>query len=363
MKTYRQLYHKITSWDNLLMAAKNATRGRQFNAPVAGFNFRLERELLKLQQELEDMSYQPGPYTTFRIHDPKARMISAAPFRDRVVHHALCNVIEPVFEKTFIFDSFANRKGKGAQRAIERYQYYARKYQYVLKCDVRKFFPSLDHSILKAAFRWKIQCPETLWLSDLILDNSNLQESVTDVLRPLGLPDHDRRGLPIGNLTSQFWANVYMNRFDHFVKETLQVPGYIRYVDDFVLFSKDKVQLAHLLEEIKAYLATLRLVLHPTKTHIHHTKSGVPFLGYRVWPDYRIAKKERVRRFRRHISLVLMQKPTNYQLLEQALNSWLGHIRFGQAGRLEYQVFWGLRDKGVNVLVHPRGSWRVLMGN
>jgi retron-type reverse transcriptase len=360
MKTYRQLYAKIVTWENLLQASRNATQGRRFNAPVSGFNFRLESELLQLQQELADMAYRPGPYTTFMIFDPKARMISAAPFRDRVVHHALCHIMEPVFERTFIFNSYANRKGKGAHRAIERYQYYARKYRYVLKCDVRKFFPSLDHEILKSAFRWKIQCPKTLWLSDLILDNSNPQESVNDILKPLCLPDHCRRGLPIGNLTSQFWANVYMNRFDHFVNETLQVPGYIRYVDDFVIFSNDKSQLASYLEEVKSYLASLRLVLHPTKTHIHHTGKGVPFLGYRVWPAYRIAKKERVRRFKRHLTAQIHQMPTDYQSLEHALNSWLGHIRFGQARRLEYEVFWKLRSKGVNVLTHPKGSWRVL---
>ncbi len=288
------------------------------------------------------------------VYDPKKRMISAAPFRDRVIHHALCNVMGPVFEKTFLHDSYANRLGKGTHRAIERYQHYARRYRYVLKCDIRKFFPSLDHEILKREIRWKIQCADTLWLADLILDNSNEQEAVADL-------SFSRRGLPIGNLTSQFWANVYLNRFDHFVKEDLGAAGYVRYVDDFVLFSDDKLALALQREQITEYLAAeLRLVPHPDKTHIHRTAAGVPFLGFRVWPRYRVAKKERTRRFERHLRKHLEAKHLDKESLEQGLNSWLGHVRFGQHERLEYRVFWGLRESGVNVLQHPRGSWRVL---
>jgi retron-type reverse transcriptase len=355
MKTYSNLFGKITEWDNLLLAARKATLGRRFEASVARFNFRLESELLCLQQELKTKTYQPGSYTTFMVYDPKARMISAAPFRDRVVHHALCNVIEPIFEKTFVHDSFANRRGKGTHKAIERYQHYARRYRYVLKSDLRKFFPSLDHEILKQEFRWKISCPETLWLADLIVDNSNEQEPV-----PFLSADGRRRGLPIGNLTSQFWANVYLNKFDHFVKEELCAAGYVRYVDDFVLFSDDKNVLAQYQLDITERLSALRLVPHPDKTHIHRTAAGVPFLGFRVWPEYRVAKKERVRRFERHLRQQRSDKPVDTESLEQGLNSWLGHIRFGQSRRIEYRVFWHLRHTGVNVLTHPRGSWRVL---
>ena len=289
------------------------------------------------------------------VYDPKERMISAAPFRDRVVHHALCNVIEPIFEKTFVHDSFANRKGKGTHRAIKRYQHYARCYRYVLKSDIRKFFPSLDHEILKREFRWKIRCTDTLWLADLIVDNSNEQEPA-----PFLPADGRRRGLPIGNLTSQFWANVYLNRFDHFVKEELGAVGYVRYVDDFVLFSDDKRELAAYQRKITERLLELHLVPHPDKTHIHRTETGVPFLGFRVWRQHRVVKKDRVRRFERHLRNQLANKPLDTEQIEQGLNSWLGHVRFGQSRRLEYRVFWDLREAGVNVLTHPRGSWRVL---
>ena len=241
MKTYKNLYKNIITFDNLLSAVKKSSKGRKYNADVAAFHFQLEKELLQLEEELKTKTYQPGDYRTFNIHDPKERMISAAPYRDRIVHHALCNIIEPIFEKTFIFDSFANREGKGTHKAIERYQEFAKKHEYALKCDIRKFFPSLDLEILKQEIRWKIQCPDTLWLIDLIINNSNPQEehALYFLNDDLFTPSQRRRGLPIGNLTSQFWANVYMNRFDHFVKEKLKVP-YIRYVDDFVLFSSDK---------------------------------------------------------------------------------------------------------------------------
>lgn len=343
----------------MLDAFYGAAKGKRNTTAVAVFEFNLSHELLRLQGELQSRTYQPGPYTTFMIHDPKERMISAAPFRDRVIHHALCAVIEPIFERTFIHDSYANRKGKGTHRAIERYQHYARRYRYVLKCDIKKFFPSLDHAVLKRELRWKIACPATLWLCDLIIDNSNEQASGADFE---GVQHFfNRRGLPIGNLTSQFWANVYLNRFDHFVKETLAAPGYVRYVDDFVLFSDRKEELHRWKEKIEKYLIVhLRLKPHPDKTHVHRTERGVPFLGFRVWPQYRVAMKERVRRFERHLRNLLVAQPFEGESLEQGLNSWLGHVRFGQSKRLEYRVFWNIRDAGVNVLKHPRHSWRVL---
>ncbi len=366
MKTYRHLYHEVWDWDNLIGAFQAAVRGKKYTAAMARFEFRLEENLLLLQQALREKTYRPGRYKTFYIRDPKKRMISAAPFRDRVVHHALCRVIEPLFERSFIYDSYANRRGKGTQRAIIRYQQYAWKYPYVLKCDIRKFFPSLDHAILKEEIRWKIQCPDTLWLVDQIIDGSNPQEP-HEIYFPgddLFTPFHRRKGLPIGNLTSQFWANVYLNRFDHFIKEELQVPGYIRYVDDFVLFGEDKGKLWAWKRHLERYLAEkLRLIVHPRKTHIHQVNRGVPFLGFRVFPEYRQILKRNARRHRRFRNKKLKafragKMDTNH--LEASLNSWLGHIRFGQSQRLEYHTFWEIKKKGVSLFRHPCASWRLL---
>ncbi|MCO6478925.1 MAG: hypothetical protein J5I94_19990 [Phaeodactylibacter sp.] len=365
MKTYNNLYPQITSFDNLLLAAKNARKGRRFQKNVAAFDFQLERNLLQLQEELQSKAYQPGEYHSFMIYDPKERMISAAPYRDRVVHHALMNITGPIFERTFIYDSYANRVGKGTHAAIRRFQEYACRFPYVLKCDIRKFFPSIDHELLKEEIRWKVRCPETLWLIDRIIDNSNPQEEHLAYFPgdDLFTPHERRHGLPIGNLTSQWWVNLYLNRFDHFVKEELQVPGYIRYVDDFVLFGQEKAQLRIWAKEIGDYLAGLRLLLHPNKTQIYRVEDGVPFLGFRVFPRYRLVGKQNIRRYRRFLRKKMKMRKEGRlspERLELALNSWLGHIRFGQSQRLEYQVFWYLRSHGVNLFKHPSGSWRVL---
>ena len=365
MKTYKNLYNSIYAFDNLLLAAKNAQKGKRFQDNVATFNFNLEKEILQLQTELQTQTYQPGNYTTFWITDPKKRMISAAPYRDRVVHHALCHITAPLFEKTFIFDSYANRKGKGTHAAIERYQHFAKQYKYVLKSDIQKFFPSIDHDILKAAFRWKIKCPQTLWLMNTILDNSNSQEEHIAYFKgdDLFTPSQRRRGLPIGNLTSQWWGNIYLNQFDHFMTETLKVSGYIRYVDDFVIFDNDKACLHDINRQMTGFLSQIRLVPHPNKTHIHRVEDGVPFLGFQVTPQYRVIKKENTKRYFRFISKKLEMRRLNQispQDLENGLNAWLGHVRFGQNKRVENRVFRHLRAQGVNIFKSPIDSWRVL---
>ncbi len=365
MKTYYNLYDKITTFDNLLCAARKAEKGKRYHQNVAAFNLHLEEELLQLRSELQSKTYQPGAYRSFMICDPKERLISAAPYRDRVVHHALMNVTAPLFERTFIADTYANRKGKGLHAAIERYQQYAKRFPYVLKCDIRKFFPSIDHEILKQELRWKIACPDTLWLVDLIIDNSNPQEE-HEVYFPgddLFTPSQRRRGLPIGNLTSQWWGNIYLNRFDHFVKEALQVPGYIRYVDDFVLFGKTATQLHYWKHEISSYLSGFRLLLHPHKSQIFQTDKGLSFLGFRVFPQYRFVLRKKTRRYVRFLRTKLALRHTNAlppDRLEGALNSWLGHLRFGKSRRLEYRIFWYLRRQGANLHKHPSGSWRLL---
>ena len=176
MKTYNNLYNDICSFENLYFAAMRARKGKKETPQNTLFHYHLEANILKLQEDLLSQQFNTGKYTTFKIHDPKTRLISAAPYRDRVVHHALCQVIEPLFDKTFIYDSYANRLNKGTHKAIERFQQFARKYPYVLTCDIRKFFPSLDHERLKEEIRWKIVCKKTLWLMDHIIDHSNPQE-------------------------------------------------------------------------------------------------------------------------------------------------------------------------------------------
>ncbi len=220
------MYSQLYSWANLRLAHQKAARGKRSKSPAATFEYNLADNLLALQEELAGKSYQPGPYNSFYIHDPKRRLISAAPFRDRVTHHALCNIIEPIFERGFIFDSYANRVGKGNHRALDRVQAFARRFGYVLQFDVEQFFPAVDHQILGAVLARKIDDPDVLWLIDRILGSGigvlaeeyRMRYFSGDDLFAVDRP----RGLPIGNLTSQFWANCFLDPFDHFVKRELR---------------------------------------------------------------------------------------------------------------------------------------------
>jgi len=163
MKTYKNLYPEVWAFDNLYRAYRKARKGKRGKAPAATFEWNLEANLIQLQRELADKAYKPGPYHSFYIHEPKRRLISAAPFRDRVVHHALCRVIEPIFERRFIYDSYANRVGKGTHRALDRCQACARRNRYVLQCDVKQFFPSIDHAVLRGILARPIADKDVLW--------------------------------------------------------------------------------------------------------------------------------------------------------------------------------------------------------
>lgn len=241
------LYDQLCSWENLLLAYRRASKGKRGQAAVATFEHRLEENLLELQAELRARTYTPGRYNSFYIHEPKRRLISAAPFRDRVVHHALCQLIEPLLERTFIHDSYANRVGKGTHRALDRAQAFARRWPFVLQCDVRQFFPSIDHGIVAEKLAHLVADADVRRLIGIILSSGNgvLEEEyrmvyfVGDDLLAAVRP----RGLPIGNLTSQLWANAYLSSFDHFVKRELRCQAYLRYVDDFLLFSDAKASL------------------------------------------------------------------------------------------------------------------------
>ena len=344
MKRVGNLYPQITDFGNLLEASRKAQKGKRFRANVLAFNDKLEQELEKLQNELRAKTYQPGRYKTFEIVEPKRRMISAAPYRDRVVHHALCAVIMPIFERTFISDSYANRQGYGTHRALRKFTQFARSSQYVLQCDIKKFFPSIDHEILKVQIRRKIKCKDTLWLIETIIDSSNPQETVIDYFPKDDLvsPVMRRKGLPIGNLTSQWMGNIMMNPFDHFVKEQLKVSKYLRYVDDFALFSDDPFLLQNALWKIEDYLATLRLKLHPMKTQLCETKQGVNFVGFRVFPDKIRVRSENLKRARRRLKR-LQEYYRNGKVSRKdvlnSLQSWEAHLKHGDTYQLRQKIF------------------------
>ncbi len=329
------LWTQICTWDNLLLAYQRASQGKRGQPNVAVFEHHLEDNLWQLQQELLAFTYRPGAYNSFYIHEPKRRLISAAPFRDRVVHHALCNLIEPIFERTFIHDSYANRVGKGTHRALDKCQQWARQYPYVLQGDIRQFFPSIDHALLRQIIARKIQDDSTLWLVDQILASGQgvLSEAYTmvyfpgdnllDALRP--------RGLPIGNLTSQFWANVYLNPFDHFIKRELRCPAYLRFVDDFLLFAPNKATLWQWREVIISRLARLRLTIHPG-AQVRAVREGIPFLGFVVYPDHRRLKRRKGIYYRQRLRALVRdyaQANVSFDQLTASVRGWVNHVRYG----------------------------------
>lgn len=340
MKRLKDLYPRVCDFSNLLLAAQKALRGKRRQHAPARFSLDIEKELCDLEDELRSKTYTPGPYHEFEVLDPKRRLVSAAPFRDRVVHHALCNVIEPIFEPTFIFDSYACRKAKGTHAAADRATRFARASKYVLQCDVSDYFASIDHEVLLGLLSRKIGCADTMWLIQRILGSGGGRVS-----RPAYYPGDDlftpfdrARGLPLGNQTSQFFANLYLNRADHIAKEELGVRRYIRYVDDMLMFADDKGRLWEALSGLEAGLTSLRLRLNPRKTRLQPVEQGFGFLGYRIFPDHRRLQKENGFRFRRRLRRMADDFTAGRRTLDEinpSIQSWIGHASHADT--------WGLR--------------------
>jgi retron-type reverse transcriptase len=312
---------------------------------VAEFEHNLADSLLTLQAELQEQSYQPGPYRHFVVIERKVRKISAAPYRDRVVHHALMNVIQPIFEARFIHDSYACRKGKGTHRALDRAQAFARRYPYVLQCDIHEFFPSIDHALLRRLLTRHLACRRTMWLVDQILESG--VGVLVDRYTPVYFPGDDLfsanrpRGLPVGNLPSQHWANLYLHPLDLFVKQTLRCPAYQRYNDDFLLFASAKATLHRWREEIIDFLQTLRLTLNENKAQVFPVKQGIPFLGWRLFPHHRRLRRENAR----HALRRLRRQQTEFargelsqEKLTASVQAWLAHAAHGQTYRLRRRI-------------------------
>ena len=344
---HRDLFDGIASFTALRAAALRAARGKRTKPGAAAFLANLEKEVLRLERELRSGCYQPGRYKTIEVRDPKHRVVSAAPFRDRVVHHAFCTVCEPIFERGFIYDSYANQRGKGTHRAVARYEAFRDRFRAVLRCDVYRYFPAIDHQILKADLRRRIACPRTLALADRIVDCSNPQEPV-DLYFPgddLFTPFERRRGLPIGNLTSQFFANLYLDGLDHYCKEVLRAKGYLRYVDDFALFDDDAGRLAEWRERIARYLEGRRMLLHPDKTWIAATTEPATFLGFVLLPGgYRRLPEDNVRRFRnrlRGLRARWRHGRVSSHDVDQRVRAWIAHAEHADSWRLRQAIFRG----------------------
>ena len=363
-KKARHLFDAIASFAALRSAALRAAKGKRAKPGAAAFLANLETEVLRLERELGSDRYRPGRYKTIEIFDPKHRMVSAAPFRDRVIHHVFCAVCEPIFECGFIADSYANRRGKGTHRAIARYEAFRDRFRYVLRADIYRYFPAIDHEILKRDLRRRIACRRTLALADRIIDASNPQEGVLlhypgdDLFTPL----ERRRGLPIGNLTSQFFANLYLDGLDHFCKEVLRAKGYVRYVDDFALFHDDAGQLEAWRRRIAVFLEGRRLRLHPDKTCTKETREPAAFLGFVLHSGgYRRLPEANVRRFRNRLRGLRdrwRQGSVSRREVECRVQAWVAHASHAHSWRLRQAIFrGGWFDPSREPDRPPAGGW------
>ncbi len=342
MKGYKNLYPKICSYKNLERAFMKARKGKTSRGYVIEFEINIRENLLQLKRELENFAYRPLPLKKFIVHDPKTRVIRKSEFRDRIVHHALVNVLEPIYEKVFIFDNYANRVGKGTLAALKRFDGLKRKVSengglvkdaieanavkgYVLKGDIKQYFDSVDHEILIRILKEKIKDERIIWLVEIILKNF----------------DNKEKGMPLGNMTSQFFANVYLNELDYFVKHKLHMKYYLRYVDDFIILHEDKGVLENCKGQIKKYLTNLKLELHSDKSKVYSMYKGVEFLGFRSFYHYRLLRKRNVNLFRRKIVRLLAKFEKGLvgeDKISETVDGWFAYARWGNTYKLRRSI-------------------------
>ncbi len=323
MKTNKNLYQELCSKENLALAFKKAQKRKSRKPYVIEFNNNLDENLKILREKLLSEGYKPKPLRTFIIRDPKVRKIRKSYFVDRIVHHAICNVLEPIFEKRFIYDSFANRKGKGTSNAIKRFDKFKQKVSknntrncYVFKADIKHYFDEVNHSILIDILRKKINDEKLISLISKVLKNhSNMV------------------GMPLGNMTSQFFANCYLNELDQFVKNELKIKYYIRYVDDFVILHDSKESLESYKEKIDIFLKEkLQLELHATKSKILLLEQGISFLGFRHYSYHRLLRKANIKTMRKKIT----QK--DYDSLCEFLEGWISYANHADTYNLKNKI-------------------------
>jgi len=320
------MFRKITSLRNLFRAYNFARLGKRDRSAVSRFDFSADVNLLRLKKLLLSGQYAPGRYRLFTVYEPKRRQISAPPFVDRIVHHALCRVIDPIFDKTFIEDSYACRKHKGAHQAVKRIQKFLRrpKTGYCLKCDISQYFAHVDHQILFDLIKKRVSDRQTLDLLQKIIDSYPV-------------------GIPIGNLTSQLFANIYLNELDRFVKQTLRCRFYLRYVDDFLVLGETKDELKKVLSQITVFLHNrLKLTLHPRKVRLFPARLGADFVGYVVFPGHIRLRSKNVRRFKKRLKKLLRQKEEgkiSQEHFVSSVSSWVGHARHADSFRLRQKLF------------------------
>lgn len=329
MKRIGYLYEKIYDWSNLLLAFKKARKSKQ-SMGIDLFTYNWEKELLEIQRKLADSSFCFKPYKQFTIYEPKERVISCAPFSDRVVHHAICNIINPILDKSLIVDSYACRHNKGMHKALKRAFWFYKNSHYHYRFDIKKFYYTIDHEILLDLLKSKFKDRKLLKLLDKLIGSYSSPKDYYFPFDDDDLIDMIRnRGLPIGNLSSQIFANYYLSQLDHFVREQLHFPYYIRYMDDIVVFDDDFAKLKKARTAIVEKLKSLRLHINDTKDIIQSNTKGLDFLGFRLYQNQIRIRNSNLKRFKR--KLHAKSKKPIYDLKE-ILRSFNGHLGYLQGG-------------------------------
>ena len=324
--TLKDIYKELCSSENLELAFTKARKGKTLKSYVIKFEEKLDENLVQLQSELLTQTYKPEPLKIFILRDPKTRKISKSEFRDRIVHHAICNIIESTFDKRFIFDSYANRLGKGTSNAIKRFDKFKRKVSqnntkicFIFKADIKHYFESVNLEILLSILSKRIKDKQVLWLIRIILNNHNSSTR--------------GKGMPLGNLTSQFFANVYLNVLDQFVKHKLRAKYYIRYVDDFVILHTSRKELESYKKKISTFLKEkLDLELHPDKSMILKLHKGVGFLGFRIFFHHKLVRKKNLKKFQRKFETMKIQYGKGLIGREKVVENFEGWIAYASNG-------------------------------
>jgi retron-type reverse transcriptase len=320
------IFEEIISLENLFLAWQEFKKGKIGKTDVQSFNLFLEDNIFNLYYQLVNKTYRHSNYTSFYIKDPKLRHIHKACVRDRVLHHAIFRILYPIFDNSFIFDSYSCRNNKGTHKAINRLDCFARKANknnaktiYILKLDIKKFFDSIDHNVLLFLIKKKIKDKNAVWLIEIIINSFSTESS---------------KGIPLGNITSQLFANIYLNELDYYIKHNLRIKYYIRYCDDFVILDDNKEYLDKLIPIIDSFLKErLKLSLHPDKIIIKKHHQGIDFLGYVSFPCHKILRTKTKRRMFKRI-----RQRINSESFEQTFQSYLGVLKHCNGYKLKKEL-------------------------
>ncbi len=329
-KIEHNLYENVCFFENLYKAFLKARRYKKYNQQTLQFEYNLEKELFSLKGNLEDFSYHPRPQKEFTVYKDYCRKTCfSSAFSDSVVQQALLNVIEPIFEKSFIFDSYAFRRGKGTHSALKRFDEFKRKVSprrfpnsgFIFKADIRDYYPSIKHSILFSLLRKKIQDERIIRLIEKFIELK-----------------HEDKGIPIGSPLSQLFANIYLNELDYFVKQSLKKKFYLRYADDFVVLNKKLKPLQETKQKIEVFLRqSLHLELSPDKTRIVTTDKGVDLLGYRIFYHYKLLRRKNVRIFKKRLLSYresLQRRGLSTRNVTDKIRGWVEYARYANSYKL-----------------------------